>query len=123
MTVFNWHIFLFLINANLHKVEVAMVEQHERKKTTKWYECPDCGNWFKSTGYQKRVICPHCYERRTGKKLGGNTEKAIQQRKINIAKRQAEKQALAKAQQQQVNNNPEREEKESLIDKFLNFKL
>lgn len=48
--------------------------ENERRKTTRWYTCPVCGHEWSSTGYQKRVFCPKCYETRTGKKLGGSPE-------------------------------------------------
>lgn len=104
-----------------------MENTNERKKTLKWYECPDCGNWFSSYGYQKRVICPHCYERRTGKKLGGNTEKAQLQRKINIEKRKAEKEAAKAAAEQAAaiaaqkqQQQPKPKAEGSFLDRFLN---
>jgi len=42
--------------------------------------CGVCGHEWQSYGYGVRIVCPKCYEARTGKKLGPDKEKMAELR-------------------------------------------
>lgn len=101
--------------------------ENERRKTTRWYTCPVCGHEWKSTGYQKRVFCPKCYENRTGRKLGGSPEHMAEMRR-----KLQEKQAAAAATPPAIQEPPAKEPAdevtppdahESIFEKIFNKKI
>ena len=61
---------------------------------THWYKCPDCGYEWRSSGTGKRIKCPACFEKRTGKKLGGSAEHMAKMREARAAKKAAAKEQL-----------------------------
>lgn len=52
---------------------MALETLADRKKV-RWFCCDICGHTWSSYGKGKRIICPKCYESRTGKKLGRSPE-------------------------------------------------
>lgn len=67
----------------------------EEKKQKHFYnfKCSDCGHEWKSYGFGKRVICPNCYEKRTGKKLGQSAERMAEIRAMRNKRKPKEEPA------------------------------
>lgn len=60
-------------------------QDNKPKKRVRWYKCDVCGYTWRSYSKGQRIKCPNCYEKRTGKKLGGTAEQLAEARK-NIKK-------------------------------------
>ena len=56
--------------------------QPDRRKHLRKMVCDVCGHQWQSYGYGVRVVCPKCYEARTGKKLGLGNERMAQLRAL-----------------------------------------
>lgn len=103
--------------------------ENERRKVTRWYTCPVCGHEWKSTGYQKRVFCPKCYENRTGKKLGGSPEHMAAMRGKLEEKRAAASRSEPSTSSTDLmpqyiqNHEPDSVVRESVFDRIFNKKI
>ena len=101
----------------------------EEKARYIWFECPVCGYQWRSHGKGKRVVCPKCYENRTGKKLGRSPEHMQKMRELKGKKNDSGKDftppeevtELTPEQQEQMETKPE--PKKSILDKIMDFKI
>ena len=67
----------------------------EEKKQKHFYnfKCSTCGHEWRSYGFGKRIVCPKCYEAKTGKKLGQSTERMAEVRAMRNKKQPKEEPA------------------------------
>ena len=67
----------------------------EEKKQKHFYKfkCSDCGHEWRSYGFGKRIVCPKCYEAKTGKKLGQSAERMAEVRAMRNKKQPKEEPA------------------------------
>lgn len=82
------------------------------------YKCDVCGHVWRSYGTGQRVVCPACYEKRTGHKMGRSPEHMAAMREKLAQKRQSQEPVKAKTEE-----NPQQEEvqeKGSFWSRFLN---